>query len=64
MLREQAEQVRDFLSFFLTSLIEFSSTTWKENVSEEWNYCFRYVYKVCPFKQATQEEGYSTTRLG
>ncbi|KAI3450931.1 hypothetical protein Pfo_007596 [Paulownia fortunei] len=28
------------------------------------NYCFRYVYKVCPFKQATQEEGHSTTRLG
>ncbi|KAI3688345.1 hypothetical protein L1987_82057 [Smallanthus sonchifolius] len=24
----------------------------------------KYVYKVCPFKQATQEEGYSTTRLG
>ncbi|KAK4492229.1 hypothetical protein RD792_003029 [Penstemon davidsonii] len=24
----------------------------------------RYVYKVCPFKQATQEEGYSTTNLG
>ncbi|KAI7726242.1 hypothetical protein M8C21_008586, partial [Ambrosia artemisiifolia] len=25
---------------------------------------YLYVYKVCPFKQATQEEGYSTTRLG
>lgn len=24
----------------------------------------KYVYKVCAFKQATQEEGYSTTRLG
>ncbi|OWM69297.1 glucosidase 2 subunit beta-like [Punica granatum] len=24
----------------------------------------KYVYKVCPFKQATQEEGYSKTRLG
>ncbi|KAG8371778.1 hypothetical protein BUALT_Bualt13G0123600 [Buddleja alternifolia] len=24
----------------------------------------KYTYKVCPFKQATQEEGYSTTRLG
>ncbi|XP_052620623.1 glucosidase 2 subunit beta [Lactuca sativa] len=24
----------------------------------------KYVYKVCPFKQATQEEGYSTTNLG
>ncbi|EYU32823.1 hypothetical protein MIMGU_mgv1a003804mg [Erythranthe guttata] len=24
----------------------------------------KYVYKVCPFKQATQVEGYSTTRLG
>ncbi|KAL8484331.1 hypothetical protein ACS0TY_026857 [Phlomoides rotata] len=24
----------------------------------------KYVYKVCPYKQATQEEGYSTTRLG
>ncbi|KAF8395945.1 hypothetical protein HHK36_019901 [Tetracentron sinense] len=25
---------------------------------------FRYVYKVCPFKQASQVEGHSTTRLG
>lgn len=25
---------------------------------------FRYVYKVCPYKQASQEEGHSTTRLG
>ncbi|CAA0829031.1 Glucosidase 2 subunit beta [Striga hermonthica] len=24
----------------------------------------KYVYKVCPFKEATQAEGYSTTRLG
>ncbi|PIN02914.1 Protein kinase C substrate, 80 KD protein, heavy chain [Handroanthus impetiginosus] len=24
----------------------------------------KYVYKVCPFKEATQVEGYSTTRLG
>ncbi|KAG8387398.1 hypothetical protein BUALT_Bualt02G0017400 [Buddleja alternifolia] len=24
----------------------------------------KYVYKVCPFKQATQEEDHSTTRLG
>lgn len=24
----------------------------------------KYVYKVCPFKQASQEEGHSTTRLG
>ncbi|EPS59242.1 hypothetical protein M569_15567, partial [Genlisea aurea] len=24
----------------------------------------KYVYKVCPFKQASQGEGYSTTRLG
>ncbi|XP_051142632.1 glucosidase 2 subunit beta [Andrographis paniculata] len=24
----------------------------------------KYVYKVCPFKQATQEEGYTNTRLG
>ncbi|KAM7486439.1 hypothetical protein LguiA_002448 [Lonicera macranthoides] len=24
----------------------------------------KYVYKICPFKQATQEEGHSTTRLG
>lgn len=24
----------------------------------------KYTYKVCPYKQATQEEGYSTTRLG
>ncbi|KAI3794859.1 hypothetical protein L1987_37499 [Smallanthus sonchifolius] len=24
----------------------------------------QYVYKVCPFKEATQEEGHSTTRLG
>lgn len=24
----------------------------------------KYVYKVCPYKQATQEEGHSTTRLG
>ncbi|KAK9062474.1 hypothetical protein SSX86_019660 [Deinandra increscens subsp. villosa] len=24
----------------------------------------KYVYKVCPFKEATQEEGHSTTRLG
>lgn len=24
----------------------------------------KYVYKVCPFKQATQVEGHSTTRLG
>lgn len=24
----------------------------------------KYVYKVCPFKKATQEEGHSTTRLG
>ncbi|XP_045813218.1 glucosidase 2 subunit beta [Trifolium pratense] len=24
----------------------------------------KYIYKVCPYKQATQEEGHSTTRLG
>ncbi|CAK9158979.1 unnamed protein product [Ilex paraguariensis] len=24
----------------------------------------KYVYKICPFKQASQVEGYSTTRLG
>ncbi|KAK4354994.1 hypothetical protein RND71_027188 [Anisodus tanguticus] len=24
----------------------------------------KYTYKICPFKQATQVEGYSTTRLG
>ncbi|KAL6341197.1 hypothetical protein AAG906_032313 [Vitis piasezkii] len=24
----------------------------------------KYVYKLCPFKQASQEEGHSTTRLG
>ncbi|KAK2982010.1 hypothetical protein RJ640_013220 [Escallonia rubra] len=24
----------------------------------------KYVYKICPFKQATQVEGHSTTRLG
>uniref|UniRef100_A0A5B6ZJ87 Glucosidase 2 subunit beta n=1 Tax=Davidia involucrata TaxID=16924 RepID=A0A5B6ZJ87_DAVIN len=24
----------------------------------------KYVYKICPFKQASQEEGHSTTRLG
>lgn len=24
----------------------------------------KYIYKVCPFKQASQEEGHSTTRLG
>lgn len=24
----------------------------------------QYVYKVCPYKKATQEEGHSTTRLG
>ncbi|CAI8617637.1 unnamed protein product [Vicia faba] len=24
----------------------------------------KYTYKVCPYKQATQEEGHSTTRLG
>ncbi|KAH7560352.1 hypothetical protein JRO89_XS10G0003900 [Xanthoceras sorbifolium] len=24
----------------------------------------KYVYKICPYKQATQEEGHSTTRLG
>ncbi|GMY16081.1 glucosidase 2 subunit beta [Fagus crenata] len=24
----------------------------------------KYVYKVCPYKQASQEEGHSTTRLG
>lgn len=24
----------------------------------------KYVYKVCPFKQATQDEGHSSTRLG
>ncbi|BAT74808.1 Glucosidase 2 subunit beta Glucosidase II subunit beta Precursor [Vigna angularis] len=24
----------------------------------------KYTYKVCPYKQASQEEGYSTTRLG
>ncbi|KAK4441069.1 Glucosidase 2 subunit beta [Sesamum alatum] len=24
----------------------------------------KYVYKVCPYEKATQEEGYSTTRLG
>ncbi|KAK7251950.1 hypothetical protein RIF29_35579 [Crotalaria pallida] len=34
-----------------------------------YNHCFeskqnKYTYKVCPYKQATQEEGYSTTRLG
>ncbi|KAK4791123.1 hypothetical protein SAY86_031536 [Trapa natans] len=34
-----------------------------------YGHCFetkenKYVYKVCPFKQATQEEGYSKTRLG
>ena len=25
---------------------------------------FRYVYKVCPYKQASQEESHTTTRLG
>lgn len=25
---------------------------------------FRYVYKVCPFNQASQVEGHSTTQLG
>ncbi|KAA8542885.1 hypothetical protein F0562_024037 [Nyssa sinensis] len=34
-----------------------------------YNKCFeskqnKYVYKICPFKQASQEEGHSTTRLG
>ncbi|KAH0468825.1 hypothetical protein IEQ34_002057 [Dendrobium chrysotoxum] len=24
----------------------------------------KYVYKICPFKQASQDEGYSSTRLG
>ncbi|RYR13688.1 hypothetical protein Ahy_B04g070545 isoform D [Arachis hypogaea] len=24
----------------------------------------KYTYKVCPYDQASQEEGYSTTRLG
>ncbi|XP_065878387.1 glucosidase 2 subunit beta [Euphorbia lathyris] len=34
-----------------------------------YDHCFdskqnKYVYKVCPFKHASQEEGHSTTRLG
>ncbi|GMI84201.1 PRIORITY IN SWEET LIFE 4 [Hibiscus trionum] len=34
-----------------------------------YGHCFeinqnKYVYKVCPYKQASQEEGHSTTRLG
>ncbi|GAY57581.1 hypothetical protein CUMW_180530 [Citrus unshiu] len=34
-----------------------------------YGHCFeskqnKYVYKVCPYKKATQEEGHSTTRLG
>ncbi|KAE8710354.1 Glucosidase 2 subunit beta [Hibiscus syriacus] len=34
-----------------------------------YGHCFeikqnKYVYKVCPYKQASQEEGYTTTRLG
>ncbi|XP_068659644.1 glucosidase 2 subunit beta-like [Aristolochia californica] len=34
-----------------------------------YNHCFeskqnKYVYKVCPFKEASQVEGHSTTRLG
>ncbi|TKY58954.1 Glucosidase 2 subunit beta [Spatholobus suberectus] len=34
-----------------------------------YDHCFeskenKYTYKVCPYKQASQEEGYSTTRLG
>ncbi|KAL4325505.1 hypothetical protein GQ457_11G018330 [Hibiscus cannabinus] len=34
-----------------------------------YGHCFeikqnKYVYKVCPYKEASQEEGYTTTRLG
>ncbi|KAK8637704.1 hypothetical protein V6N13_136170 [Hibiscus sabdariffa] len=34
-----------------------------------YGHCFeikqnKYVYKVCPYKEASQEEGYATTRLG
>lgn len=67
LFREQAEQVTlyvptalfsVFKAFRLLLVVSFFSHFWR------WKFWFRYNYKVCPYKEATQEEGYSTTRLG
>lgn len=52
----------------LTQKLKHDFGTEKEFFSF-YDHCFeskenKYVYKVCPFKQASQEEGHSTTRLG
>ena len=58
---EQAEQVcKLHYSFILTSYAKFT-LIWFLFMSI---LVARYVYKVCPFKQASQVEGHSTTRLG
>lgn len=49
---------------FLSHQVPLKTNVYNFSYPWDLNYCFRYVYKVCPFKQATQEEGYSTTRLG
>lgn len=65
---------RTSYSFYLTiKLVSLNVLVFKEiavmmififltrGQSKSW---LRYVYKVCPFKHASQEEGHSTTRLG
>ncbi|OAY25615.2 hypothetical protein MANES_17G052400v8 [Manihot esculenta] len=52
----------------LTEKLKHDFGTGKEFYSL-YDHCFeskqnKYVYKICPFKQASQEEGYATTRLG
>lgn len=73
MFRDEAEQVTSFpqpiLAFSIQYLFQVYSS-FSIFASDLLKYlifilpCLRYVYKVCPFKQATQDEGHSSTRLG
>ncbi|WJX50656.1 hypothetical protein P8452_36928 [Trifolium repens] len=75
--QSDAARIRKEYDESSTKLSKISSLTQKQKLDfgpakefySFYDRCFeskqnKYIYKVCPYKQATQEEGHSTTRLG